>query len=108
MNRLGLPAALRTCLTTTNIIDSTHSGIRQRTRRVTNWKNGEMALRWSAVAFVETEKNYRRITGYEHLWMLKAHLIATTTTLQRCRRSDNLCSPLPLTFYCRWDTLPTS
>ena len=42
--------------------------------RVTNWKNGEMALRWSAVAFVETEKNYRRITGYEHLWMLKAHL----------------------------------
>ena len=55
VNRLGLPAALRTCLTTTNIIDSTHSGIRQRTRRVTNWKNGEMALRWSAVAFVETE-----------------------------------------------------
>ena len=27
------------------------------------------------MAFVETEKNlYRRITGYEHLWMLKAHL----------------------------------
>ena len=74
VNRLGLPASLRTCLTTTNIIDSTHSGIRQRTRRVTNWKNGEMARRWSAVAFVETEKNYRRITGYEHLWMLKAHL----------------------------------
>ena len=45
VNRLGLPAARRTCLTTTNIIDSTHSGIRQRTRRVTNWKNGEMALR---------------------------------------------------------------
>ena len=74
VNRLGLPASLRTCLTTTNIIDSTHSGIRQRTGRVTNWKNGEMARRWSAVAFVETEKNYRRITGYEHLWMLKAHL----------------------------------
>ena len=46
----------------------------QRTRRVTHWKNGEMALRWSAVAFVETEKNYQRVTGYEHLWMLKAHL----------------------------------
>ena len=50
VNRLGLPASLRTCLTTTNIIDSTHSGIRQRTRRVTNWKMGteaaaEMALR---------------------------------------------------------------
>ena len=33
------------------------------------------------------------------------HWIATTTTLQRCRSSDNLCSPLPLTFYYRWDTL---
>ena len=74
VNRLGLPASLRRCLTTTNIIDSTHAGIRQRTRRVTNWKNGEMALRWAAVAFVETEKHYRRVTGYEHLWMLKAHL----------------------------------
>ena len=74
VNRLGLPRITAHVPTTTNIIDSTHSGIRQRTRRVTNWKNGEMALRWSAVAFVETEKNYRRITGYEHLWMLKAHL----------------------------------
>ena len=74
VNRLGLPASLRRCLTTTNIIDSTHSGIRQRTRRVTHWKTGEMARRWAAVAFVETEKHYRRVAGYEHLWMLKAHL----------------------------------
>ena len=74
VNRIGLPASRRTCLTTTNSNDSTHSGIRQRTRRVTHWKNGERALRWSAVAVVETEKNDRRITGYEHLWMLKAHL----------------------------------
>jgi putative transposase len=74
VNRLGLPSSLRKCLTTTNIIDSTHAGIRLRTRRVTNWKNGEMALRWSAVAFVETEKNYRRVIGHKHLWMLKAHL----------------------------------
>jgi transposase-like protein len=74
VNRLGLPSSLCKCLTTTNIIDSTHSGLRQRTRRVTNWKNGEMALRWSAVAFVETEKNYRRVMGHKHLWMLKAHL----------------------------------
>ena len=34
----------------------------------------EMAVRWAAVTFRETEKHYRRITGYEHLWMLKAHL----------------------------------
>ena len=74
INRLGLPAPLRRCLGTTNLIDSTHSGARQKTRRVTNWKNGEMALRWAAGAMIETEKSYRKILGYRHLWILKAHL----------------------------------
>ena len=45
INRLGLPPRLRKCLGSTNLIDSTHSGVRQKTRRVTNWKNGAMALR---------------------------------------------------------------
>ena len=48
INRLGLPPRLRKCLGSTNLIDSTHSGVRQKTRRVTNWKNGAMALRWAA------------------------------------------------------------
>lgn len=74
INRLGLPPRLRKCLGTTNLIDSTHSGMRQKTRRVTNWKNGAMALRWAAASFVETEMNYRRIIGYDQLWILKAHL----------------------------------
>jgi hypothetical protein len=33
-----------------------------------------MALRWAAATFVETEQNYRRIMGYQQLWMLKATL----------------------------------
>ena len=74
VNRLGLPKALRRCLTTTNIIDSSHSGVRRQTNRVTRWRNEEMAVRWGAVTFRETEKHYRRIIGYQHLWMLKAHL----------------------------------
>lgn len=74
INRLGLPPRLRKCLGTTNVIDSTHSGVRQKIHRVTNWKNGAMALRWAAASFVETEKNYRRIVGHDQLWMLKAHL----------------------------------
>ncbi len=73
-NRLGLPKPLRRCLTTTNIIDSSHAGVRQHTRRVSRWRNGEMAVRWAATTFCETEKNFRRVTGYQHLWMLKAHL----------------------------------
>ena len=74
INRLGLPPRLRKCLGSTNLIDSTHSGVRRKTRRVTNWKNGAMALRWAAASFVETEKSYRRIIGYDQLWMLRAHL----------------------------------
>jgi len=74
INRLGLPPRLRKCLGSTNLIDSTHSGVRQKTRRVTHWKNGSMALRWAAASFVETEKSYRRIIGCDQLWMLKAHL----------------------------------
>ena len=74
INRLGLPPRLRKCLGSTNLIDSTHSGVRQKTRRVTNWKNGAMPLRWAAASFVETEKSYRRIIGYDQLWMLRAHL----------------------------------
>ena len=73
VNRLVLPAALRRCLTT-NIIDSSHAGVRQHTRRVSRWRNGEMPVRWAAATFCETEKNFRRVTGYQHLWMLKAHL----------------------------------
>ena len=48
INRLSLPGSLRRCLATTNLIDSTDSGVRQRTRRVTNWQHGNMALRWAA------------------------------------------------------------
>ena len=38
-----------------------------------------MALRWAAASFVETEKSYRRIIGYDQLWMLRA----TSTTMNR-------------------------
>ena len=58
INRLGLPPPEEV---PGLLIDSTHSGVRQKTRRVTNWKNGAMALRWAAASFVETEKSYRRI-----------------------------------------------
>lgn len=74
INRLGLPSVLRRCLGTTNIIDNGHSAARDRMRRVKNWQSGSMALRWTAAAFDAASKGFRRIMGYEHLWMLKAAL----------------------------------
>jgi len=33
-----------------------------------------MAARWSAAAFLEIEKSFRKIMGYRDLWALKAIL----------------------------------
>jgi transposase-like protein len=74
INRLNLPPELRRCLGTTNVIESPTSGVRLRTGRVTHWQSGEMVLRWCASALMATEKNFRRIMGYDKLWILKAAL----------------------------------
>ena len=74
VNRSGLPGALRRCLCTTNVIESPNSGIRRRTGRVSRWKDGSMVLRWAASALRATEQSFRRIMGYEHLWMLQSYL----------------------------------
>jgi len=74
VNAMGLPPQLRRCLCTTNIMESPQSGVRMRTRRVTRWRDGGMALRWAAAAFLETERHFNRIMGYEQLWILKSYL----------------------------------
>ena len=33
-----------------------------------------MALRWAASAFLTTEKSFRRIMGYDQLWILQSYL----------------------------------
>ena len=68
INRLGLPPSLHRCLATTNIVESPNAGVRRRTRRVTRWKDAATA------AFLDTEKNFRKIMGYKDLWMLDAIL----------------------------------
>jgi putative transposase len=72
VNRLSLSPALCRCLSSTNIIESPHSGVRLRTRRICRWRDGKMVLRWAAAAFLITEKSFRKIQGYRDLWMLKA------------------------------------
>lgn len=74
INRLGLPKALRRCLGSTNVIESPNSGIRSRTRRVKNWQDHAMVVRWVAASLLDMEKRFKRIMGYQQLWMLKAKL----------------------------------
>ncbi len=74
INRLELSPSLLRCLATTNIIESPNSDVCQKTGRVSRWQEGKMVLRWSATAFLETEKKFRKLMGYKDLWMLKARL----------------------------------
>ncbi len=83
VNRLGLPPSLCRCLCSTNIIESPHSGVRLRTRRICRWRDGRMVLRWAAAAFLITEKSFRKIQGYRDLWMLKAALDESSLSTQQ-------------------------
>jgi putative transposase len=74
INFLGVSPRLRKCLATTNVIESSLSGVQGRSGRVTRWRDGEMALRWAAASALETEKHFRKIMGHRDLWMLKAAL----------------------------------
>ena len=66
-----------------DIIESPHAGVRIQTRRVTNWQNGKMVLRWMASAFLRTEKRFKRIMGHKDLWALEAILNPAATANQK-------------------------
>ena len=74
LNRLDLPPKLCRCLATTNLIDSSHSGIREKTHRISRWQNEAMALRWAATSLLATAGKFRRIMGYQQLWILQQNL----------------------------------
>jgi putative transposase len=74
INRLGLPAALRRCLGSTNVIESPNSGVRDRTGRVKNWQDASMVVRWVSASLLDMEKRFRRVMGYQQLWILETHL----------------------------------
>ena len=83
INRLDVPPSLHRCLASTNIIESPHSGVRMRTRRVCRWRDSGMVKRWMASAFLATEKNFRKIMGYKDLWALDAILNGSKSAARR-------------------------
>jgi transposase-like protein len=87
VNRLGLPASLRRCLATTNIIESPQSTVRRLTQKVDNWRDGAMALRWAAASFAEAEKTMRKIGGHRQVWMLAVALERQEQRLADARKT---------------------
>ena len=59
------------------------------------WIRGQ---RWFAAGYLETEKHFRRIMGYEHLWVLKAKLHELRELrLERLRSTSTVSVGNPLT-----------
>jgi hypothetical protein len=50
------------------------SGVQKRTGNVTRWRDAAMVERWVASAWLLTEKHFRKVIGYEHLWTLAVNL----------------------------------
>lgn len=76
VNRLSLPGSLAKCLVSTNIIENPNGAVRRQTRRVSRWQDGAMVLRWTSSAFLNAEKKFRRVSGYEQLRLLAVALDA--------------------------------
>ena len=74
VNRLRLTPALIRCLSTTNIIENPNGAVRRVVGRVSNYRDADMAMRWSAMGFLEAEKSFRRIQGYKDMWVLATAL----------------------------------
>jgi putative transposase len=64
---------------------------RDHARNVKHWRDGQMALRWSAAGMVEASGQFRRVNGHLHLPVLRAALerhVAAQTVGAECNTQD--------------------
>jgi len=80
---LGVTGELARCLATTNVIESPNSVVRRVSGRVTNYKDAEMALRWTAAGFLEAEKSFKKLRGYADLKILISSLRSANQQLKK-------------------------
>jgi transposase-like protein len=52
---------------TTNVIESPNSVVRRVTRRVTNYRDADMVVRWVAAGFLEAERAFKRLRGKKNI-----------------------------------------
>ena len=64
---MGITGELARCLATTNVIESPNSVVRRVSGRVTHYKDAEMAMRWTAAGFLEAQKSFRKLRGYQQM-----------------------------------------
>jgi len=74
VTRLGLSPRLQRTFKSTNPIESMISISRTVADNVKRWRNGSMALRWTAAGLLEAEKQFRRVNGYREMETLRRAL----------------------------------
>jgi putative transposase len=74
--RLGVSAALRRTLATTNPIESALSVTRRVTARVTRWRDGDMRKRWCTAGLLRAESKFGRVKGHRAMPALLKALAA--------------------------------
>ena len=85
LHRLGIAGGVRESLRTTNIIESSFARLRQYTRNVTNWSDGDQVERWLAFGLLKVEAGYRQLPGYRQLARLHEMLAKELTALQHSK-----------------------
>ena len=65
--RLRLPDELVRHLSSTNLIKNLIGSVRKLSARVQNWRDGQMALRWTCATAIDAAKRFRRLKGYRGL-----------------------------------------
>ena len=83
ITELGITGELARCLATTNVIESPNSVVRRVSGRVINYKDAEMALRWTAAGFLEAEKSFKKLRGHADLKTLISGLRPATQQLRK-------------------------
>ena len=103
MVRLGVRAALRDTLATTNPIESALSVTRRVTARVTRWHDGDMQQWWCAAGLLRAEEKFRRVKGhprcqpFSRVWSLSSsgnRLEASVTWRKNVHRNRQLFSTM--------------
>lgn len=74
LHRLGVFEGVGRSLKTTNLIESIHARVEDRTRKVDHWRTSDQKQRWVATALLDLEPRLNAVKNHAHLTALRAAL----------------------------------
>jgi transposase-like protein len=76
VTRLKVTGSLLRTVSSTNPVESMIEIVRNRSRNVKHWRDGDMRLRWAAGGMLAAQHQFRRVRGYGQLPALQAAIRA--------------------------------